>query len=59
MNSISYKTSNYSMEIPSTPAEKFTSKDLATDQEVRWCPGCGDYSILIPSMEEPLLLQAD
>src|SRR2546421_11755689 len=20
--------------------------DLATDQEVRWCPGCGDYSIL-------------
>ncbi len=24
----------------------FTSKDLITDQEVRWCPGCGDYSIL-------------
>lgn len=23
-----------------------TSKDFATDQEVRWCPGCGDYSIL-------------
>lgn len=23
-----------------------TSKDLETDQEVRWCPGCGDYSIL-------------
>jgi 2-oxoglutarate ferredoxin oxidoreductase subunit beta len=21
-------------------------KDLASDQEVRWCPGCGDYSIL-------------
>ncbi len=21
-------------------------KDYATDQEVRWCPGCGDYSIL-------------
>lgn len=21
-------------------------KDFATDQEVRWCPGCGDYSIL-------------
>ena len=20
--------------------------DWATDQEVRWCPGCGDYSIL-------------
>ena len=29
-------------------AEKpsLTPKDFATDQEVRWCPGCGDYSIL-------------
>lgn len=23
-----------------------TPKDFATDQEIRWCPGCGDYSIL-------------
>ncbi|MPZ23568.1 MAG: 2-oxoacid:ferredoxin oxidoreductase subunit beta [Dehalococcoidia bacterium] len=23
-----------------------TRKDFVTDQEVRWCPGCGDYSIL-------------
>ena len=23
-----------------------TRKDFQTDQEVRWCPGCGDYSIL-------------
>ena len=23
-----------------------TAKDFATDHEVRWCPGCGDYSIL-------------
>jgi 2-oxoglutarate ferredoxin oxidoreductase subunit beta len=23
-----------------------TAKDFSTDQEVRWCPGCGDYSIL-------------
>ena len=23
-----------------------TLKDFATDQEVRWCPGCGDYAIL-------------
>jgi 2-oxoglutarate ferredoxin oxidoreductase subunit beta len=22
------------------------AKDFATDQEVRWCPGCGDYVIL-------------
>jgi 2-oxoglutarate ferredoxin oxidoreductase subunit beta len=27
-------------------AEKYTSKDFSSDQEVRWCPGCGDYSIL-------------
>ncbi|MFN8543693.1 MAG: 2-oxoacid:ferredoxin oxidoreductase subunit beta [Candidatus Binatia bacterium] len=23
-----------------------TRKDFVTDQDVRWCPGCGDYSIL-------------
>jgi len=23
-----------------------TKKDFTTDQEVRWCPGCGDYAIL-------------
>ena len=26
--------------------QALTSKDFTTDQEVRWCPGCGDYSIL-------------
>jgi 2-oxoglutarate ferredoxin oxidoreductase subunit beta len=25
---------------------KLTMKDFKTDQEVRWCPGCGDYAIL-------------
>lgn len=25
---------------------KLTAKDFASDQEIRWCPGCGDYSIL-------------
>jgi 2-oxoglutarate ferredoxin oxidoreductase subunit beta len=29
-----------------TPLTTLTAKDLASDQEVRWCPGCGDYSIL-------------
>ena len=24
-----------------------TRKDFASDQEVRWCPGCGDYPILV------------
>ncbi len=27
-------------------APALTAKDFVTDQEVRWCPGCGDYSIL-------------
>lgn len=25
---------------------KLTKKDFKSDQDVRWCPGCGDYSIL-------------
>lgn len=25
---------------------ELTAKDFATDQDIRWCPGCGDYSIL-------------
>jgi 2-oxoglutarate ferredoxin oxidoreductase subunit beta len=25
---------------------QLTRKDFTSDQEVRWCPGCGDYSIL-------------
>ncbi|MER7417657.1 2-oxoacid:ferredoxin oxidoreductase subunit beta [Micromonospora peucetia] len=27
-------------------ALKLTTKDFKSDQEVRWCPGCGDYAIL-------------
>src|SRR4051794_15414798 len=29
-----------------TPLQTLSAKDFASDQEVRWCPGCGDYSIL-------------
>ncbi len=29
-----------------TAVEITSKKDWASDQEVRWCPGCGDYSIL-------------
>lgn len=29
-----------------TAAPRLSRKDFATDQEVRWCPGCGDYAIL-------------
>ena len=25
---------------------QLTAKDFTSDQEVRWCPGCGDYAIL-------------
>ncbi len=32
------------MAAPETPP--LTRKDFASDQEVRWCPGCGDYAIL-------------
>jgi 2-oxoglutarate ferredoxin oxidoreductase subunit beta len=28
------------------PAHKMTRKEFGSDQDVRWCPGCGDYSIL-------------
>jgi len=27
-------------------ADGLTRKDFASDQDVRWCPGCGDYAIL-------------
>ncbi len=27
-------------------AVKLTRKDFVSDQDVRWCPGCGDYAIL-------------
>jgi len=29
-----------------TSLTTLSPKDLASDQDVRWCPGCGDYSIL-------------
>lgn len=29
-----------------TAERKYTFKDFASDQEVRWCPGCDDYVIL-------------
>jgi len=32
--------------IDNTLEKPLTAKDFVTDQDVRWCPGCGDYSIL-------------
>jgi 2-oxoglutarate ferredoxin oxidoreductase subunit beta len=31
--------------VPTTD-EKQSAKDYKSDQEVRWCPGCGDYAVL-------------
>src|SRR5699024_9708781 len=31
--------------VPTTD-ETQTKKDFTSDQEVRWCPGCGDYAVL-------------
>jgi 2-oxoglutarate/2-oxoacid ferredoxin oxidoreductase subunit beta len=38
---------------------QLTTKDFKSDQEVRWCPGCGDYAILaafqsfLPELDVP------
>ena len=29
-----------------TSNQELTKKDFVSDQDVRWCPGCGDYAIL-------------
>jgi len=34
------------VESPNSGPNKLTSKDFVSGQDVRWCPGCGDYSIL-------------
>lgn len=42
-----------------SPKDKLKPADFASDQEVRWCPGCGDYAILkavqrtLPDLEVP------
>jgi 2-oxoglutarate ferredoxin oxidoreductase subunit beta len=34
------------MATATTPAPALTRKDFVTPNDVRWCPGCGDYAIL-------------
>lgn len=36
-----------------TTVKKYTFKDFASDQEVRWCPGCDDY-VILRSMQKAL-----
>src|ERR1043165_1115476 len=31
---------------PTQPLNVLKASDFASDQDIRWCPGCGDYSIL-------------
>src|SRR5712672_816988 len=44
--------------VPKTDT-RLTTKDFKSDQDVRWCPGCGDYAILaafqafLPELETP------
>ncbi len=33
-------------DVPAPTKPALTKKDFQSDQEVRWCPGCGDYAIL-------------
>ena len=37
---------NRLLELVPKATEAQTRKDFSSDQEVRWCPGCGDYAIL-------------
>ena len=32
---------------PIQPLSVLKPGDFASDQDIRWCPGCGDYSILM------------
>jgi len=34
------------MSLPREASPPLTRKDFETDQEVRWCPGCGDFAVL-------------
>jgi 2-oxoglutarate ferredoxin oxidoreductase subunit beta len=36
-----------------TAIKKYTFKDFASNQEVRWCPGCDDY-VILRSMQKAL-----
>src|SRR3978361_1571259 len=35
---------------------KLSKKDLESDQDVRWCPGCGDYAIRARGQRSPAQL---
>ncbi|MBE7465013.1 MAG: 2-oxoacid:ferredoxin oxidoreductase subunit beta [Planctomycetes bacterium] len=39
------------MTVAAAEPKKYTKADFQTDQEVRWCPGCGDYAILAAALQ--------
>lgn len=39
-------TNTTKIETTTSTTSAYTRKDFTSDQAVRWCPGCGDYSIL-------------
>jgi 2-oxoglutarate ferredoxin oxidoreductase subunit beta len=48
-----------SLTLVPTATDRSAAKDFKSDQEVRWCPGCGDYAILaafqafLPELDVP------
>jgi len=42
-----------------SPPEKLKPNDYASDQELRWCPGCGDYAIIKSVQRAMAELEAD
>ena len=40
-----------SIQAPEASPAKLTRSDFQTDQDVRWCPGCGDYAILAAAQQ--------
>ena len=53
------RTGSASLTLVPKADEKQSTRDFKSDQEVRWCPGCGDYAILaafqsfLPELEIP------
>jgi 2-oxoglutarate ferredoxin oxidoreductase subunit beta len=46
MTSPTIRDTNRLLSIVPATESPLTRKDFSSDQEVRWCPGCGDYAIL-------------
>ena len=45
--------------VPAAKGPSSKPEDFASDQEIRWCPGCGDYSVLAQIKRVLSKIQAD